>query len=223
MKAQKKPSKIDANDIADIAEPAFDLFTSDAYKIFFNNVPNEFLVDIPIAKYAVIGNKLFDNAKFAMRVKKLDKFLSTLNRGEKAIEAYGKMIDEEKSTLQSLILTEIDMQTEEKQAEATGYLLEAYLLNKIDRVEFVAILAEIKYTNPIIYFINRDSISIKQADNGVVTATGPTNLIPNVFGHNTITGIGQWDSTGNYIFVITDLGKLYFEHVYKPFVIANSV
>jgi hypothetical protein len=56
-----------------------------------------------------------------------------------------------------------------------------------------------------------------------ITATGPTNLIPNVFGHNTITDIGQWDSTGDYIFVITDLGKLYFEYVYKPFVIANSV
>lgn len=209
-------NKPDADDLADLTEPFADEATKYLLKSFAGELMPEILENVPVIKTGVVIGKLFNSAKATYRANMMANFLRALQSNAKTMDEFVKLSDDDKAYIRGLVISQLDLHTDERQAEALALIVDAYLWQKVDRLTFVGILAEIKNTNPLLYYFNVDAIQLTTEDTGVVAASGPTHLLPAAFGHNTVTGIGMWGSTGDYKFTVTNLGKAFFAHVYEP-------
>lgn len=208
--------KVNTDDLADLSEPLIDETSRQLLQTFAGESLPALVGEIPIAKTALAIGKVFNSAKEFYRTKMMLSFLQGLQDGTKTMDQFLHLDEDNKSHLRGLIVSQLDMQTDVRQAEAIGYIVDAYLRNDIDLLTFNGVVSEIKNTNPLLYYFNVDSIIITQNDTGGFEATGPVELVPPAFGHNTITGIGLLGSTGEYKFVLSKLGQAFFEYVYTP-------
>lgn len=210
-----KPS---VDDLADISEPFIDEASRQLMERFAGQMLPELVGEIPVARTVLAIGKLFDSARQYHRIKNLLAFISALENGNKAMDEFEKLSGDEKSSLRGLVISQLDLHSDERQSEALGLVVDAYLRKDVDRLTLIGIISELKNTNPLLYYVNVDAISMRQDDliTDMVVATGPTHLLPAAFGHNTVTGIGQWGSTGDYKYVLTGLGRSFFKHVYMP-------
>lgn len=216
--SKSKSRSVDENDLADISEPLIDEAGRRVLATFAGEALPEIIGDVPIAKTVIIVGKLFNSARQYHRIKNLKAFLLGLENGDKTMLEFGKLSVNEQNMLRGLVISQLDLHSDERQAEALGLIIDAFLWKRVDRLTMVGIVSELKNTNPLLYYFNVDAISTYRDDlnKEMILARGPTYLLPAAFGHDTITGIGSWDSTGDYKFVLTKLGQAFFKQVYKP-------
>lgn len=207
------------DDLADLTEPFVDEASQQLLKTFAGTLLPEILENLPVVKTGIVVGKLFNSAKAAHRAKLMHAFLQQLQSGNKSMDEFDKLSNEDKEYIRGIVISQLDMQTDERQAEAMAHIVDVYLNGEVDRLTFIGLAAELKNTNPLLYYFSVDAISITRQDNGVVEASGPTYLLPATFGHNTVTGIGQGDSSGEYKFVLTQLGQAFYANVYEPMAI----
>lgn len=216
-------NKVTISDLSDLVEP----FIDEANRILLQEFAGEampmLLNEIPIAKTVIAVGKFFNSAKEFHRTKMMISFLNGLDNGTKTMEDFNKLEDIDKDYLRGLVVSQLDMQSDDRQAEAIGHLFDAYLDKKVDRLMFSGVMSEIKNTNPLLYYFSVDSIVVVDNQYGGKEATGPVDLLPAAFGHNTVTGIGQWGSTGDYKFVLTRLGLVFFKYIYDPMSIKYQI
>lgn len=206
-----------ASDLADMLEPFTDVATSEIFKSFAGEALPDLLKELPAIKYGIAVNQLFNSAKKSFRFRQMASFLHALDSNDPpAKEVLNNLPEEQKSYLREVVIGQLDSQTDTRQAEALALLVDAYLKKEVDRLSFVGIVAELRVINPLLFYFNVDSINTEEDSDGVTKASGPTYLLPPAFGHNTVTGIGQWGSAGNYYFSLTNLGKVFIKHVYTP-------
>ena len=223
--SKPKSNAADENDLADISEPIIDEASRQLLERFAGEALPDIIGEVPIAKTIIVVGKLFDSARQYHRTKNLKAFLSGLENGDKTMLEFEKLPADEKNMLRGLVISQLDLHSDERQAEALGLIVDAYLWKRIERLTLVGIVSELKNTNPLLYYVNVDAISTHHDDlnKEIIIARGPTYLLPAAFGHNTITGIGQWDSSGDYKFVLTRLGQAFFKHVYAPMFHKHSI
>lgn len=208
--------KPDIDDLADLTEPFADEGTKYLLRGFAGELMPEILENVPVIKTGVVISKLFNTAKATIRAKMMYSFLHALQTNDKTMQEFEKLPAEDRAYIRGLVISQLDMHTDERQAEALALLVDAYLWRQIDRLTFVGIVSEIKTANPLLFYFDVDAVTFEVKNNGSVEARGATHLLPAAFGHNTVTGIGQWSSTGEYKFVVTPLGKSFYDHVYTP-------
>ena len=83
-----------------------------------------------------------------------------------------KLSEKDKSKLRGLVISQLDLQSDERQAEAMGYAIDAYLSNKIDRLMLVGIISELKNINPLLFYFSEYNLYI---DNGHTVYGRPYN------------------------------------------------
>lgn len=215
--------KLSGDDLAELSEPFIDEATRDLLESFAGEALPVLVGEIPVAKTVLAVSRLFSSAREFHRTKMMLSFLDGLTNGTQTIEEFNSLEDENKNALRSIIVAQLDMQSDERQAEAIGYLVDAYLSKEVDRLMFTGVLSEIKNTNALLYYFSVDSIIVTDNGYGSQEATGPIDLLPAAFGHNTVTGIGQWGSTGEYKFALTRLGQVFFKHIYLPMSIKYQI
>lgn len=208
--------KIAADDLAEFAEPFIDAASRDLLQTFAGQSLPELIQDIPFAKTAIAIGRVFNGTKELYRTRMMLAFLAGWHNGAKTVTEFNNLNEDEKIRLRGLVVAQLDMQTDERQAEAIGYVVDAYLRRDIDQNIFNGVVSEIKNTNPLLYYFDADIISVTKNDCGGYEATGAVELLPSVFGHNTVTGIGVWGSSGAYKFVLSKLGQAFFQNVYNP-------
>lgn len=209
-------NKATPDDLADLTEPFLDEGIKQLADRFAGEALPEIAGEIPVLKTLVAVGKVFNSAKDYHRTRMLLAFLSSLKDGSKSMDDFEALSEEDRAGVRGLVIAQLDMQTDVLQAEAIAFIVDAYLSGEIHWLVFVGVLSEIKNTNPVLYRFNVDAITVDWKESGVAEAAGPTHLLPAAFGHNTITGIGQWDSVGTYLFVLSNLGKDFFKYVYEP-------
>lgn len=208
--------KAGINDLADLSEPFLDEAQKQLLQRFAGEALPELIADIPVAKTFVVIGKIFSSAKQYHRTKMMLSFINALENGTKSMQVFEQLPEEDQNDIRSLVVAQLDLHADERQAEATALIVDAYLWKKVDRLTFLGVLSELKNTNPLLYYFNVDSIGVTKEENEAVVAVGPTYLLPSAFGHNTVAGVGLWDSTGEYKYVVTKLGQAFFEYVYDP-------
>jgi hypothetical protein len=209
---------VDADDLTDLSEPYIDEASRQLLERFAGYMLPEIVGEIPVAKTILVVGKLFDNARQYHRTKNLLSFISALENGSKTMEEFEKLPEDEKSTLRGLIISQLDLHSDERQAEALGLVVDVYLRKDIDRLTFIGIVSELKNTNPLLYYVNVDAISTHpdNLNKEIIIARGPTHLLPAAFGHNIVSGTGGWDSIVGNEYTLTKLGQSFFKYVYTP-------
>lgn len=208
--------RLSADDAAEVVEPFLDEASRELFEKFAGEAMPELLGEIPLVKSVLIASKIFNTAKAYHRTRMMISFLAGLQNGEKDIQEFENLSEEDKSYVRSIVVSQLDLQSDERQSEAIGLITDAYLKRKIDRLKFVGVVSEIKNTNPLLYYFSVDSLNVTFTAHGSAEVTGPTELLPAAFGHNTVTDIGMLGSTGRGIYVLSQLGRKFFEHVYRP-------
>ncbi|MBL8158969.1 hypothetical protein JNJ66_00770 [Candidatus Saccharibacteria bacterium] len=211
--------KADVNDLAELSEPLIDDAGKKLLERFVGQSLSELVQEIPLAKLGLVVGKLFESAREYHRTKNLVAFLSAFENGDKAMDEFDKLQEHTKQSLRGLVLSQLDLHSDETQAKALGLTVDAYLTRKIDRETFTGIVAELKSTNPLLYSAQTAPIYIYQDDlnKSILIARGPTYLLPAAFGYNTTSGGGTWGSSATNKFVLTKLGVGFIKHVYGPY------
>ena len=97
------------------------------------------------------------------------------------------------------------------QAEALGYLAEAYLLKRIGHNDFVGVATEIKRINPVIFGGDERS-RIFHEEGGIVS--GPYGMLPSAFiSDQSIVGGNIMINPGSRY--LTNLGQCFYRYVYE--------
>ncbi|QQS20111.1 hypothetical protein IPL85_01500 [Candidatus Saccharibacteria bacterium] len=208
-------NKPDTDDLADLTEPFADEASKQLLKSFAGELMPDILENVPVIKTGVVIGKLFNSAKSTYRANMMASFLHGLQANTKTMDEYEKLSVDDKAYIRGIVISQLDLHTDERQAEALALLVDAYLWQRVDRLTFIGIVSELKNTNPLLYYFNVDPISYGNY-NGVVVAKGPTYLLPSAFGNTTSMGVNTYDSAPDTQFVLTKLGKAFFEHVYDP-------
>jgi hypothetical protein len=204
-----------SDEVPDLAEPIFDLAVKTiANEVFKSSLP-EIVGELPILKYGKTAKDIFNIVNNKRRASKLRVFLQSLLTQELDIAEFHKLDSTVQNQVVEMLISEINTQSSDLQSEALAYLFTAYVNKAIDHLTFLGIAHELKYTNPALYNFSVDKLAAT-IDGEVYKVTGPTNYLPVSFGHNTITGIGQWSSTGDYFFVLSNFGKIFYNSVYLP-------
>lgn len=212
MSKQNDDIRDDALDIsAEIAEPVFDDLSTGVVKTLFGADIKDAAEDTPGLKVIVFAGKLFRAGTHWWQARKLQAFLTALKDGDAGITAFERLNDKQKQDLRAFIISELDKQTSEKQAEALGYLLVAYFQGKIDRLMFDGVAHEIKNINPRAFAFNIDGFT--RSNLGTATRIeGPVHYLPAAFVSNSTEKI-MFSSSGPFL---TNLGDAFFPHVYDP-------
>ncbi len=200
-------------DAPDLAEPFLDEVTNAVAEKLFHEALPELAKDLPVIKYFSAGADLYGTYKVHKLRKRMAVFLKSLIDGKFDVEAYGALEQEEKEAMIDIVVTELDNQTDNLQSEALGLLFVAYIQKKIDRLAFLGIAHELKNTNPLAFYFNMDSIVVREKFKAKELAvSGPVHYLPSSFYSNGTDKL-QFSSDGPFL---TNLGKAFYENVYKP-------
>lgn len=211
--------KIDTDDLAELSEVFIDQISQGALESFLGEAASNFIEAVPAGKIVLATGKIFSSAKSYHRTKMLIAFLQSMESGEKSFDDFVKLDEQSKSNLRGLIIAQLDLQTDERQAEAMGLIVNAYLAEKVDRLTFIGIVSEMKNTNPLLYYFSVDSLAIDQlhTNYGKPVIKGNVKLLPAVFYYTSATessvGWGAIPGTADHP---TGMGEAFFKYVYEP-------
>ena len=211
--------KADVDDLADLAEPLLDKASLGFLESFGDAELTNLVESLPGVKLGIVAARIFSSAKNYYRERYLKSFLQGLRAGDNTIEEFNKLSEKDKSRLRGLVISQLDLQSDERQAEAMGYAVDAYLSNKIDRLTLVGIISELKNINPLLFYFSEYYLHID--NNNTIhdkpTLKGPTSLLPTLFYYTTTYGRSGWDATPpSTASIPTEIGGLFFTYVYEP-------
>ena len=155
--------KADIEDLADLTETPLDKASIKFLESFTGATSADFIESLPAGKLIITTARLFSSAKNHHRERHLKSFLQGLKAGNNTIEEFNKLSEKDKSKLRGLVISQLDLQSDERQAEAMGYAVDVYLSNKIDRLMLVGIISELKNINPLLFYFSEYNLYI---DNG---------------------------------------------------------
>ena len=211
--------KADSDDLAEISEVLIDKASRGFLDAFLGANAADFIESVPAGKLTLAIAKLFVSAKDYHRTKMLRAFLSGLQSGSKPFDDFEELDENMKNDLRGLVLTQLDLQADERQAEAMGLIVDAYLAKKIDRLIFIGIVFEIKNTNPLLYYFSVDSLTIDtmQTNFGKPVIKGSVRLLPAVFYNTSATeGSHGWSAVPGTVDHPTGMGEAFFKYIYDP-------
>jgi len=139
--------------------------------------------------------------------------------GSNTIEEFNKLSEKDKSKLRGLVISQLDLQSDERQAEAMGYAVDAYLSKKIDQLMLAGIVSELKNTNPLLFYFSEYNLHIDNSHTvyGNSIIKGPVHLLPAAFYSKIMTERSAgWSAVPSTVSIPTEIGKLFFTYVYEP-------
>ena len=211
--------KADSDDLAEISEVLMDKASKGFLDAFLGTNAADFIESVPAGKLTLAIAKLFVSAKDHHRTKMLRAFLSGLQSGSRSFDDFKELDENMKNDLRGLVLTQLDLQADERQAEAMGLIVDAYLAKKIDRLIFIGIIFEIKNTNPLLYYFSVDSLTIDKMHTnfGKPVIKGNVRLLPAVFYISSATESSHgWSAVPGSVDHPTGMGEAFFKYVYEP-------
>lgn len=213
-----------SDDIPDLAEPLFDEVSERIAKGLFGIVLSESAKDLPVLKYVKTAVDMYSAYRASKLHRRLKSFLDGLQSGDFNLDDFNQLPQEEQKYVVDILVTELDNQSDNLQAEALGYLFAAYIAKDVDRLIFLGVAHELKNTNPLVFYFNVDSYSfddmekLKKIDNisysGSMRAritSGPTQYLPSAFMSN-----GNEMLISSSELYVTNLGEAFFKYVYLP-------
>lgn len=211
--------KADMNDLADLVEPLLDKASIKFLESFAGAELADFVESLPTGNLVIATARLFSSAKNHHRERHLKSFLQGLKTGNNTIEDFNKLSEKDKSKLRGLVISQLDLQSDERQAEAMGYAVGAYLSNKIDWIMLTGIISELKNINPLLFYFSEYYLYIdnNHTSYGKPILEGPASLLPASFYNNTIRQGGSgWSAVSSTVAIPTEIGRLFFTYVYEP-------
>lgn len=207
----KKISKIIRNETADLAEPFLDKASNDIAKGLFGAVLPDLVKDLPVLNYLKTASDLYGAYRVSKLQRRLKQFLLALLDGKFDLEDYKKLPNNEQKQIIDILTTELDNQTNDRQAEALGLLFSSYISGKITNLIFIGVSHELKNINPLIFDTYELKIIQFGTDMRNKRIEGPTHYLPNSFYSNSNS---QFDFSSDLL--LTNLGEAFFEHIYNP-------
>lgn len=134
------------------------------------------------------------------------------------MDEFNVLSDKEKDRIRSLVISQLDLQSDELQAEAMGFAVRAYLAGKIVNLSLMGIVSEIKNTNPLLYNPKTDPLRVSHDKIGpALVVDGSVNLLPAAFYYQGIdpNSLG-WGGITSTRTVLSKLGEDFYEYVYQP-------
>jgi len=196
---------------SEVAEPLFDKLSIDLAKQLFGADIKDVAGDTPGLKLLVFAGKLFNSGVHYWQALKLQAFLEAVQNGKAGLEDFKRLEEKKKQDLRAFLISELDKQTAEKQAEALGYLLVANLSGEIRDSLFQAVAHEIKNTNPAVFTsLHQTPFNRREIKAGIIIE-GPLHYLPSSFTSSSNEMI-QFASFS----LLTDLGHVFFKYVYDP-------
>lgn len=211
--------KADNDDLAEISEVLIDKSSKGFLDAFLGENAADFIESVPAGKLTLAIGKLFVSAKDHHRTKMLRAFLSGMQSGGKSFDEFKELDENMKNDLRGLVLAQLDLQTDERQAEAVGLIVDAYLAKKVDWLIFIGIVSETKNTNPLLYYFSVDSLMIDKMHTnfGKPVIKGNVKLLPAVFYSTSATeGSHGWSAVPGTVDHPTAMGEAFFKYVYEP-------
>lgn len=211
--------KVNSDDLVELSEVILDASSKDLLETLLGETAGDFIESVPGGKLTLAIGKLFSSAKDHHRRKMLEAFLVGMQNGDKSFDDFNGLPEQGKSDLRGLVLAQLDLQTDARQAEAVGLIVDAYLANKIDRLTFVAIVSEIKNTNPLLYYFSVHMLEIDRMHTnfGRPVIKGNTRLLPAVFYNTSATESSHgWSAVPGTVDHPTETGEAFFKYVYEP-------
>lgn len=211
--------KADNDDLAEISEVLVDKASKGFLDAFLGDNAADFIESVPAGKLTLAIGKLFASAKDHHRTKMLRAFLRGMQSGERTFHEFKELDENMKNDLRGLVLAQLDLQTDERQAEAVGNIVDAYLAKKVDRLIFVGIVSELKNTNPLLFYFSVDSLMIDKMHTnfGRPVIKGNVRLLPAVFYITSATESSHgWDAVPGTVNHPTPMGEAFFKYVYEP-------
>lgn len=194
----------------DLAEPVFDAASEELAKSLFGVVMPEIVKDLPVLKYVKTGVDIYSVFRVHKLRKRMTAFLHALIEDKFQYPDYEALNSEEKQLILDILVTELDEQTDDKQAEALALLFSAYIRKDIERLMFHGIAHELKSTNPLVFYFNVDGFRLFPGKSGN-RVEGPLHYLPASFYANFTPEI-QFSSD----YHLTNLGETFFEYIYNP-------
>ena len=210
--------KADVDDLADLAEPLLDKASIKFLESFTGATSADFIESLPAGKLVITTARLFSSAKNHHRERHLKSFLQGLKAGNNTIEEFNKLSEKDKSKLRGLVISQLDLQSDERQAEAMGYAVDVYLSNKIDLLMIVGIISELKNINPLLFYFSEYNLYIDNGHTiyGRPIIKGPVHLLPAIFYSVMTEDSAVWSPELSTTPTPTPIGKLFFRHIYEP-------
>ena len=211
--------KADIDDLADLAEPLLDKASIKFLESFSGTESANFIESLPTGKLIITTARLFNSAKNHYRKEYLKSFLQGLKAGNNTMEKFDKLSEKDKSKLRGLVISQLDLQSDERQAEAMGYAVNAYLSNKIDWMMLAGIVSELKNINPLLFYFSEYNLYIDNSHTvyGRPIIEGPVHLLTAVFYSEIMTERSTgWSAVPSTAPTPTPIGKLFFNHIYEP-------
>ncbi len=209
--------KADVDDLADLAEPLLDKASIKFLESFTGATSADFIESLPAGKLVITTARLFNSAKNHHRERHLKSFLQGLKAGNTTIEEFNKLSEKDKSKLRGLVISQLDLQSDERQAEAMGYAVDVYLSNKINRLMLVGIISELKNINPLLFYFSEYNLYIDNGHTiyGRPIIKGPVHLLPAIFYSVMTEDSAVWSPELSTTPTPTPIGKLFFRHIYE--------
>jgi hypothetical protein cdivTM_01456 len=210
--------KADVDDLADLAEPLLDKASIKFLESFTGATSADFIESLPAGKLIITTARLFSSAKNHHRERHLKSFLQGLKAGNNTIEEFNKLSENDKSKLRGLVISQLDLQSDKRQAEAMGYAVDVYLSNKIDRLMLVGIISELKNINPLLFYFSEYNLYIDNGHTiyGRPIIKGPVHLLPAIFYSVMTEDSAVWSPELSTTPTPTPICKLFFRHIYEP-------
>jgi len=211
--------KANVDDLVDISEVIVDETSKGFLNAFLGEYAADFIQSVPAGKLSLAIGKLFLSAKDHHRTKMLRSFLIGIQRGDKSFKEFKELDKNSKNNLRGLVLAQLDLQTDERQAEAVGLIVDAYLAKHIDWLNFIGIVSEIKNTNPLLYYFSVDSLVIDHMHTnfGKPVIKGNVKLLPAVFYYTSATESSHgWSAVPGSVSHTTIMGEAFFKYIYEP-------
>jgi hypothetical protein len=207
----KKVQKIISNEAADLAEPLFDKASTELVKGLFGAVLPEIIKDLPVLKYIKTAGDIYGAYRISKLQHSLRQFLRALLEGNFNLEDYYRLPEAEQRQIIDILTTELDNQTDDRQAEALGLLFNAYISRTISTLIFIGLTHELKNINPLVFSSDEFKITRFGKDMRNIRIEGPVHYLPNSFYSNSN---GQFSFSTDLL--LTNLGEAYFDYVYNP-------
>lgn len=211
--------KADIDDLADLAEPILDKASIKFLESFAGTESANFIESLPAGKLIITTARLFSSAKNCYRERCLKSFLQGLKVGDNTIEDFNRLSEDTKSKLRGLVISQLDLQSDERQAEAMGYAVDAYLSNKIDWMMLAGIVSELKNINPLLFYFSEYNLYIDNSHTvyGKPIIEGLVHLLPAIFYSKIMTERSAgWSAVPSTAPTPTPIGKLFFNYIYEP-------
>lgn len=205
------------DDLIELADPLISKELGNLAKSFAGKFGSKVIGEISAAKLVLILGQVGKEIMDDFRAKKMLAFLKALENDTKSAEEFDALDEKDQDYIRGLVVTQLDMQSDERQSEASALLVSAYLHKQIDKMMLAGTLAEIKNTNPLIFYFDDGGVSIDNPWNSKsdLNIKGPLSL-PSAFGSIQGRTIKEEEIEAENRFSLSKLGRAFYNYAYVP-------